>query len=485
MSIASELTALRINLNSAYTAVANSGGTVPAHKNSENLAAAIASIAQGYPNSLAYLAYDDLSRAQGYVNICNTTPLGSASHAFAASSASSTLTTLDLSRLTSLANVVDAICMFENNTALSTLTFPSTVNFSKVVSMSGMFRNCAALTSLNLNWTTTTDLISLYNMFVGCSSLASVTFGSNWDTSAVQSFYGLFNSCSALASITGLSNLSMAKMTDARALFYNCAHLTSVDFSSQTINPDFYVSAKTFGYALYGLTRCTSMNLTGLRSIASDLSNSHVYGSNPAMTTLTYGGAHRIAPEGATYKLNDALLNLIDTVSGENITTLNLPNCTFFSTDGSETTALGSVSDIWGGSAITTANLSGWDVSAVDMTDMSADKMFTQSENLTTLDLSGWTNPDGLNFGTMIGSDFIAADTYVSAAPNLTTLILNTPSVVAVNTSGHGMVSSANAFAGTPIAAGTGHIQVPSSLLSQYQAHAFWGQFSDSLEAIA
>lgn len=485
MSIATELNALRTNLNSAYAAVATAGGTVPSHKNSLNLATAIATIPQGYPNSLAYLAYDDVSRAQNYVNICNPTPLGSASHAFAASAVSAALTSLNLSRLTNFSNVVDTICMFENNTALATLTFPATVNFSKVASMSGMFRNCQALTSLNLNWTTSSDLLTLYNMFVGCSGLTSITFGSNWNTSGVQSFYGLFNSCSALANLTGFSNLSMASMTDMRAMFYNCANLTSIDFSSQTINPDFYVASSTANYALYGLTRCTSMNLTGLKSSGADLSNTHIFGNNPALTTLTFGGAHRIAAENTTYKLADALLNLIEVKSGNTITTLNMPNCTFFSTDGSETTAIGSVADIWGGSALTTANLSGWDVTAVDMTDNTADKMFTHSDNLTTLDLSGWTNPDGLNFGTMIGSDFIAANTYRSCAPNLTTLILNTPTVVAVNAGGSGMASSVNAFAGTPIAAGTGHIKVPSSLLSQYQAHSFWGRFSDSLEAIA
>lgn len=485
MSIATELTALQTNLLSAYDAISTAGGTVPTYQTSSNLASAIATIVQGYPNSLAYLAYDDVSRAQNYVNICNPTPLGSASHAFAASSSSSTLTTLDLSSFTSFANVVDTICMFENNTALATLTWPSTVDFSAVVSMSGMFRNCAALTSLDLDWTTSSDLLTLYNMFVGCSDLASVSFGSNWDTSSVKSFYGLFNSCTALSSITGLSNLSMEAMTDMRAMFYNCSSLTSVDFSDQTINSDFYVSSKTAGYALYGLTSCTSMDLTGLKSTASDLSSSYVYGSNPAMTTLTYGGAHRIAPENATYKLSSALLNLIEVENGSTITTLNMPNCTFFSTDGSETTAIGSVSDIWGGSAIVSADLSGWDVSAVDMTDTTADKMFTHSDNLTTLDLSGWENPDGLNFGTMIGSNYISANTYESAAPNLTTLILDTDSVVAVNDSMSGMMSSTNAFAGTPIEAGTGHIQVPSSLLSSYQEDSFWGQFSDSLEAIS
>lgn len=485
MSIATQLEALRTNINAVYSAISAKGGTVPTNKNMVNMPAAINSIAQGYPNSLSYIAYDDVSRAQNYVNICNVSPMGSASHAFAASSSSSTLTALNLSRFTDFSNVLDLICTFENNTALTSLTFPNACDFSNVVSMSGTFRN-TGLTALNLSgWVTSDELVTVYNMFCNSSSLASITFGSNWDTSAVKSFYGMFQGCSSLASITGLSNLSMASMTSAYGLFYNCAALTSVDFSSQTINPDFYVNASNFAYALYGLTHCTTMNLTGLKSRAISLTGSYIYGNNPAMRTLIYNGAHRIAlNQTGEYELANALLNLVDTVSGSAITSLTISNPTFYTTDGTAVTAPTTVSDIWSGAALTTLNLSGWDVSNVDMTDNTADAILTNSDNLTTLDLSGWTNPDGLNFGTMIGSTF-ASGVYTSAAPNLTTLTLNTPSVVEVNTSGTGQASSVNAFNGTPIAAGNGHIRVPASLVSAYKAHSFWGRFANSVEAIS
>lgn len=50
MSIATKLTKLETDITSAYTAVSNKGGTVPAHKNTENLADAITSIT-AFPSS--------------------------------------------------------------------------------------------------------------------------------------------------------------------------------------------------------------------------------------------------------------------------------------------------------------------------------------------------------------------------------------------------------------------------------------------------
>lgn len=47
MSISSEITALSNNISSAYTAISNKGGTIPANKNTANLANAIASITTG------------------------------------------------------------------------------------------------------------------------------------------------------------------------------------------------------------------------------------------------------------------------------------------------------------------------------------------------------------------------------------------------------------------------------------------------------
>lgn len=48
MSIASELTNLRTNISNAYDAINTKGGTMPANKNTANLATAIASIVSGF-----------------------------------------------------------------------------------------------------------------------------------------------------------------------------------------------------------------------------------------------------------------------------------------------------------------------------------------------------------------------------------------------------------------------------------------------------
>ena len=47
MAIADKLTKLSTDISNAYTAIDNKGGTIPANKNTDNLASAIGSISTG------------------------------------------------------------------------------------------------------------------------------------------------------------------------------------------------------------------------------------------------------------------------------------------------------------------------------------------------------------------------------------------------------------------------------------------------------
>lgn len=82
MSIANELTALSTNLSNAYDAVSNKGGTIPANKNTANLADAINSISGGGSASvlngqkIKLKAYSTTVDANSFVELKNDTTSG-------------------------------------------------------------------------------------------------------------------------------------------------------------------------------------------------------------------------------------------------------------------------------------------------------------------------------------------------------------------------------------------------------------------------
>lgn len=63
MSVATELQELNDNILNTYTAIGNKGGTVPAHKNTDNLATAVASIPSGGGGNVAHPKFVSFYRA--------------------------------------------------------------------------------------------------------------------------------------------------------------------------------------------------------------------------------------------------------------------------------------------------------------------------------------------------------------------------------------------------------------------------------------
>lgn len=228
-------------------------------------------------------------------------------------------------------------------------------------------------------------------------------------------------------------------------------------------------------------TKNTVVNWSGYIQLeaGSSTSSFEPYGHTANLHKLNLSGPKRLV----SGKIADSLVATFNSKQGATITNLTMNDPEFFTTDGT-TATLTDFSDVWSGSALTTLEMTGWDVSSVDPTDNSATVTLTSVANLTTLTIGDWTtHASGVNLATLLGVDNNGSNGYSGAATSLTNLHITGNSVLKVYNGGAGEFKSENAFVGCPIGNGTGHIYVPSSLVSSYQADSFWSAYSSIITA--
>lgn len=108
------------------------------------------------------------------------------------------------------------------------------------------------------------------------------------------------------------------------------------------------------------------------------------------------------------------------------------------------------------------------DVSGLDVSEVSNfNRVFMHCEALISLDLSAWDTRS------LQVSEYIFAYT-----KSLTTLIIN-------NSARMFTLTNANALEGSAIAAGTGFVYVPASMVATYKADAVWGQYASQIKSMS
>ncbi len=113
----------------------------------------------------------------------------------------SSLTSLDVSGWNT-SKVLSIGHMFTDCSSLATISGIENWDVSRVFDMGGLFCGCSSLTSLDLSKWNTSKLNWVYSIFDGCSSLTSLDL-SGWNTTYAdrESSTLLFRGCSSLASI--------------------------------------------------------------------------------------------------------------------------------------------------------------------------------------------------------------------------------------------------------------------------------------------
>lgn len=119
--------------------------------------------------------------------------------------------------------------MFHGCSSLTSLDV-SNFNTEKVTNMYSMFYNCKSLTSLDVSNFNTEKVTKMDNMFFGCSSLTSLNV-SNFNTKNVTTMSWMFSNCSSLISLD-VSNFNTSQATFIDAMFANCPKLASINVSN-------------------------------------------------------------------------------------------------------------------------------------------------------------------------------------------------------------------------------------------------------------
>lgn len=200
----------------------------------------------------------------------------------------SSLTSLDLSNFNT-ANVVSMGNMFYGCSSLKTITFGSNFKTNNVQYMTCMFERCSSLTSLNLSTFNTANVVDMYCMFYNCSSLTSINFGSNFNTAKVKSMWDMFGWCEHLTSLN-LSGFSSAVLTNMNGMFKYCTSLSSITFGS-----NFTTENVTNMHALFSnCSALTSLNLSYWSSAAL-VNVESMFDSCKALQTITFGSGFTLA----------------------------------------------------------------------------------------------------------------------------------------------------------------------------------------------
>lgn len=301
MSIANEISRIKINIKNAYVKANKKGAILPDNQNSDNLATTIESITGGGGNDMLQtrinvtphtqrLFYQYTGDNVDYISNLDTSNVTNMSNMFGYSSSLKTVPLLNTSKVTDMSsmftscssletipkfdtsNVANMGSMFYTCEKITTIPELDTKN---VTSMSYMFYNCKGLTEIpSMN---TSNVINMNSMFNGCESLTSVP---ELDTRNVTDMYSLFAGCINLVTISGIDMSSVTKTTQ---MFNSCSNLENLKLT----NIKNYVI---IGSAYWG-TKITVDSLIGIiqELIDTGVSNTIVMGgSNTAKLTDVY-----------------------------------------------------------------------------------------------------------------------------------------------------------------------------------------------------
>ena len=122
--------------------------------------------------------------------------------------------------------------LFRGCTSLSSITFGDNFDTSNVSNMSYLFSGCTSLSKIDLSTFKTDSLEDMSYMFNNCANLSSITFGNNFTANYVYNMSHLFSGCTSLESITNLSTFKTDSLKNTSYMFNNCTTLSSIDLST-------------------------------------------------------------------------------------------------------------------------------------------------------------------------------------------------------------------------------------------------------------
>ena len=258
MTIASEITRIKTNIDNAYTALEAKGATIPSEKNSANLASTVNTITgdSGETNYLGRIVTEDGVFQYPEENFSfslpdNVTSIGTNGLQYAFNGCTN-LTSTGLNNVTSIGT--NGLQYAFNGCTNLTSTGLNNVTSIGTNALHNAFNGCTNLTSTGLNNVTSISDYGLQSAFQGCRRLTSVDLSSlaSIDTGGLQF---AFQNCTGLTS-TGLNNVTSISDYGLNYAFNGCTSLTSLSLPKLNSN-SFGSSTTQFKNMLRGVTGCT------------------------------------------------------------------------------------------------------------------------------------------------------------------------------------------------------------------------------------
>jgi len=148
--------------------------------------------------------------------------------------------------------------MFAGCASLTSITFGPNFKTDKVTNMASMFQYCG-VSSLDLSGFNTENVTDMQLMFVGCASLTSITFGPNFKTDKVTNMAEMFSGCGV--SSLDLSGFNTENVENMGSMFEGCENLTSITFG-----PNFKTDKVTKMAEMFSGCGVSSLDLSGFNT---------------------------------------------------------------------------------------------------------------------------------------------------------------------------------------------------------------------------
>ena len=314
------------------------------------------------------------------------------------------LSTLDLSKLSSILRFGDMDNMFKDCMNLVSVTFGSGFSARGTTTMRGMFSGCRELTSLDLSMVSaeSVTVTDMRDMFRDCQHLSTVKFGSGLSTGNVTNMSGMFYGCQNLTDLD-VSGFDTKSVTDMSYMFYGCRSLATLDvsgFDTQNVT--------SMAYLFHGMWHVAALDVAGFDTRKVTDMN-HMFAICSDLNSLTFG------PDFST-----ALVENMNSMfyGCEALQSLDVSGF-----DTRKVTNMESMFD--GCEALPTLDVSGFDTHEV--TNMRS--MFSDCYNLTSLDLTNFNTAKVTNMESMFYmSEQGALLTTIYATGKFSTAALATPS---------------------------------------------------------
>ena len=184
------------------------------------------------------------------------------------------LTSVDLSSLTTIGGN-SAMSNAFSNTGLTSVDLSSLTTISGDEGLENAFSSCTSLTSVDLSGLLSSGQRSLQSTFSSCTSLTSVDLSNLTTIDGLQSMYGTFTSC-PLTHISFPSLTTIAGFNAMLQAFQSCGALHTVEFPSlQRIGSNNYskYDSRQFVQAFKDCAKLTSITFPKLEEIYCTSSN--------------------------------------------------------------------------------------------------------------------------------------------------------------------------------------------------------------------